>query len=122
MADSPEREFEVGMDEAWKANIKRTYDAYQELSLKMLSDAQQFDNQRQTLATQALQNAIETSNMIGKQAIRHGDFALDRQWNLEVSQGASEAVVMRSVTLDDASLKSIAAAVAMTLSDLLKKE
>ena len=111
-----EREYETGMDEFYKstmgekdsllfANRKRTYDEYQQESLetirmnrsyvaKTLSDASQNDNVRQNIANQALQNAvetanivakntIETSNMIGKQAVRHGDIAIDREWNID---------------------------------------
>lgn len=101
----PEREFETGKDEAWHselfekdslyfANRKRTYDEYQQESLetirqnrsyvqKVLSDAQQNDNQRQAIANQALQNAVETANMVSKQSVRHGDIAIDRQWNVD---------------------------------------
>lgn len=89
-----EREFEIGRDEVWFANIKRTFDEYQQLSLdltrklnthfdKLISDAQQHDNGRQTIANQALQNAVETANMTAKQAVRHGDIAIDRQWNVD---------------------------------------
>ncbi len=100
-----EREYEIGRDEAWSAvllnmvnNCKRTYDEYQNESLesvrenrayvqKVISDAQQYDNQRQAIANQALQNAVETANMTGKQAVRHSDLAIDRQWNIdEVAQ------------------------------------
>jgi hypothetical protein len=100
---------EIGRDEnwfsqvasdfaAWFANVKRTYDEYQQVSLegiknqqkyqeKVLSDAQQNDNTRQNIANQSLQNAVETANMIGKQAVRHSDLAIDRQWNVdEVAQ------------------------------------
>jgi len=84
--------------EAWPANIKRTYDEYQNESLesvrrnrsyidKVLSDAQQNDNQRQAIATQALQNAVETANMVAKRNMERGDIAVDRQWNVdEVAQ------------------------------------
>lgn len=79
---------------AWMANVKRTYDEYQQESLesikrnrsyvdKVLSDAQQYDNQRQNIANQALQNAVETANMVSKQAVRHSDMAIDRQWNVD---------------------------------------
>ena len=89
-----EREFEVGKDEAWFANIKRTYDEYQQASLestrttqfntnKLISDAQANDNVIRNIATQALQNAVETANMVGKQTIRHADLATDRQWNVD---------------------------------------
>lgn len=143
-----EREFESGMDESFKqsstaqagyaaenervifANIKRTYDEYQQESLesikrnrsyvdKVLSDAQTYDNTKQQIAMQALQNAVETANMVGKQAVRHGDIAIDRQWNLEVSQGAAEGVVTRAITLDDASLKAIGATVAAAVASAL---
>lgn len=100
--ERPEREFEVGKDESWFANIKRTSDEYQQESLetirmnrtlfhKLLTDAQQHDNTRQTIATQALQNAVETANMVSKQAHRHSDLAIDRQWNVdEVAQAVAK--------------------------------
>lgn len=139
MADGPEREYETGKDEAWfakidreyemwSANIKRTYDEYQHESLesirrnrtyvdKSLSDAQQFDNQRQVIANQALQNAVETANMIGKQQMRHIDFAMNKQWNLEPSEAASEAQVLPSVFLD-----AIKAAVVAAVAEALAKK
>src|SRR3990167_10391181 len=112
-----EREFEIGRDESWFANVKRTYDEFQQESLqtirqqrtlftKLLTDAQQNDNTRQNIANQALQNAVESANMIGKQAVRHGDIAIDRQWNLdEVS-----SVVARSGVFSDAIASAAAAA------------
>jgi len=104
------------------ANAKRTYDEYQQESLesikrnrtyvdKVLSDALQFDNQRQVIANQSLQNAVETANMVGKQAVRHGDIAIDQQWN-PVQQGAADTMTIKAVQLDDASVKAIAAALA----------
>lgn len=125
-----EREFEIGKDEAWFANVKRTYDEYQQESLesikrnrsyidKVLSDAQQNDNTRQAIANQALQNAVETANLTGKQGVRHADVAIDQQWNLEPSEGAAESVVMRSVTIDDASLKAIGAVVSAAVANAL---
>jgi len=137
MEDRTDREkgFEVGMDEAWKtnmkavtdlfiSNMKRTYDEYQHESLesikrnrsyidKVLSDAQQNDNTRQNIANQALQNAVETANMVSKQAVRHGDVAIDRQWNVdEVSQLVAKTPVF---------LDAIAAAVAATVNKNLAK-
>jgi hypothetical protein len=50
---------------------------------KVLSDAQQNDNVRQNVANQALQNAVETANMVSKTAVRHSDIAIDRQWNVD---------------------------------------
>jgi hypothetical protein len=122
-------------------NMKRTYDAYQEVSLesikrnrtyvdKVLSDALQYDNQRQVIANQALQNAVETSNMVGKNAVvnldnvqkqhtAHRDIATDGLWN-PVQQGAGDTLTARAVSIDDASLKAIGALVATALADALK--
>lgn len=116
------------------ANRKRTYDEFQEESLqtmrqvrrqvedlhssamesinrnrtivdKMISDGQQFDNHRQTIANQSLQNAVETANMVSKQAVRHGDLSIDRIWNndevaaLTAKSGAQQdAIVSAMVT------------------------
>jgi len=120
-----EREYETGSDEFFKAgsqnlynNMKRTYDEYQHESLesirrnrsyvdKVLSDAQQNDNSKQNLATQALQNAVETANMVSKQAVRHADIAIDRQWNVdEVAQ-----LVAKTPVFLDAIAAAVAAAV-----------
>jgi cell division septum initiation protein DivIVA len=112
------------------ANVKRTYDEYQQESLesikrnrsyvdKVLSDAQTHDNDTRKVALQALQNAVETANMVGKQAVRHSDIAIDHEWNLEPSQGAAEGVVLRAVTIDDASLKAIGAVVAAAVAQAL---
>ena len=87
-----EREFETGSDEFFKAhseltaaNTKRTYDAYQDLDLLIARRSQlQFD-QIQNVALQALQNAVETSNMVAKQAVRHADVAADALWTDELN-------------------------------------
>ncbi len=119
-----EREFEVGKDEAWFANIKRTYDEYQHESLhsirekrtyisKTLSDASQNDNVRQNIANQALQNAVETANLVGKQAVNHRDISVDRQWNVdEVAQ-----LVAKNGVMQDA----ISAAVTKAVQDALTR-
>jgi hypothetical protein len=141
-----EREFETGTDEYFKhqsqvnagaanvlfANIKRTYDEYQHESLesirrnrtvadKLVSDAQQFDNQRQVIANQALQNAVETANIVAKQAVRHGDIAIDAQWN-PVQQGTADTMLARTMTIDDASLKAIGSVVAAAVAEALGKK
>lgn len=125
-----EREFETGTDEAFKflsqlnaVNAKRAYDEYQGVSLdlqrklndyhfKYVTDAQQHDNVRQNVANQALQNAVETANMVGKQAVRHSDLAIDREWNVdEVAQAVAKTAVF-----SDAIAAAVAAAVAASIS------
>ena len=104
-------------------NGKRTYDEYQQESLesikrnrsyvdKVVTDAQQNDNTRQNIANQALQNAVESANMVSKQAVRHGDLAIDRQWNVD-EQGYTVAEILRTNTFKEA----VAAAVAMAVNE-----
>jgi hypothetical protein len=86
------------------ANAKRTYDEYQHESLesikrnrsyvdKVLSDAATHDNRVRVMAEQALQNAVETANMVSKQAVRHSDIAIDRQWNVNETDYAAEQIL-----------------------------
>ena len=114
------------------SNQKRTYDEYQQESLesikrnrsyvdKILSDAHGYDNQARNVANQALQNAVETANMVSKQAVRHGDIAIDHQWN-PIQQGAADTMAIRALTLDDASLKAIGAVVASTVAETLSRK
>jgi hypothetical protein len=113
------------------SNQKRTYDEYQQESLesikrnrsyvdKVLSDAATHDNRTRTIAEQALQNAVETANMVSKQAVRHGDVAIDHQWN-PIQQGAADVLAARAVTIDDAALKAIGAIVATSVAETLAK-
>lgn len=69
---------------------------------KVLSDAQQHDNERNKITTQALQNAVETANMVSKQAVRHGDLAIDRQWNVDevatlVAKSGAQADLIQAI-------------------------
>jgi len=118
-----------GADEAWKLNMKRMYDEYQHESLesirrnrsyvdKTLSEAAQNDNFKQNVANQALQNAVETANMVSKQAVRHGDIAIDRQWNVD-EQAGFVAKILNSIQ-DPAMATAMAVAVAQAM--LNKKE
>ena len=95
-------------------NAKRTYDTYQDLDLQKARFNQQVDQDSHTLVMQVMQNAIESANMISKQAIRHGDIAIDRQWNVdEVAELVSNTSVFKDV---------VAAAVAAALAASLASE
>ena len=85
------------------ANIKRTFDEYQGVGL----DQQRALNQ---ITIQALQNAVETANMVAKQAVkhtsdidaqkmRHADIAIENQWEsgAEVSSDAILAALAAAV-------------------------
>jgi len=102
------------------ANKKRTYDEYQQLSLdnirelradvaKLRSDAQVNDNTQRIIANQALQNAVETANLVSKQAVRHTDIAVDRQWNLD-EHNYLAAGILRSEVFKDAVAAEVAKA------------
>lgn len=98
-----EREFETGTDESFKnanatggaahnenqrvtyANIKRTYDVYQDLDIQAARQSLIEQTRLNQIASQALQNAVESANMVGKQAIRHADIAADALWTDELN-------------------------------------
>jgi len=125
---SEERTYDIGEGEAWKANMKRMYDEYQHESLtdirakrthfdNKISNAAQNDEAREKLNLQATQNAIETANMVAKQAVRHADMAIDRQWNVD-EQSAFVSKVLNSIQ-DPAIASAMAAAIAEAM---LKKD
>lgn len=99
------------------ANAKRTYDLHQsvDLTTQVGDTTQRFT--LNNLATQALQNAIETANMVSKQAVRHADIAIDRQWNVD-EQGYTAAEILRDETFKSA----IAAAVAAAVNDAMARK
>ncbi|MCC6363132.1 MAG: hypothetical protein IT165_06375 [Bryobacterales bacterium] len=100
-----EREFETGSDESFKsvnasasathtenqrvtyANIKRTYDVYQDLDVQAARQALIEQTRLNQIASQALQNAVETANMVGKRSIELNNLAHDSFWN-PVASGA----------------------------------
>ena len=94
-------------------NAKRTYDTYQDLDLQTARFNNKVAEDVHGLTMQVMQNAIESANMISKQAIRHGDIAIDRQWNVdEVAELVANTSVFKDV---------IAAAVAAALASSISK-
>ncbi len=114
-----EREFETGADEFFKGhseaqsgllflNHKRVFDEMLQESLETTRQQRTLFNKMmadsQLLSNQLMQNAIgvtqkvaeqsaETANMVGKQAVRHGDLAIDRQWNLDENSYVTEEIL-----------------------------
>lgn len=114
------------------SNQKRTYDEYQHESLesikrnrsyvdKVTSDAQTHDNTRSNVAEQALQNAVETANMVAKQAVRHGDIAIDRQWNVD-EQGYTAADILKAFGGDTTAQGAIKEIVVAAVAEALNKK
>lgn len=89
-----EREFETGKDEAWFANVKRSYDEYQDVSLTHARNLN-------TVALQAIQNAVESQNMLSKRTISGFEVAQDRTWNVdEVSTLTAKSGVQADAFVD----------------------
>jgi hypothetical protein len=88
-------------------NAKRTYDIAQTTDLKVQEGSADFRDSIRNLTTQALQNSIETANMVAKQAVRHSDIAIDRQWNVD-EQGFTVSEILR----DEVFVNAVAAAAA----------
>ena len=101
----------VEQSEAWFANIKRTYDQYQTLDTKAINDGNKHAAVLDNLSTQALQNAVETANMVAKQAVRHGDIAVDRTWNID-EQGYTAQSILQDEGIIDAVVSKILAKMA----------
>lgn len=95
-----------------RLNAKRTYDQAQSFDLATQYNDVSTRQRVNTIAEQALQNAVETANMVSKQAVRHSDIAIDRQWNVD-EQGYQVSAILRSDIFKDA----VAATVANALKD-----
>jgi hypothetical protein len=143
-----ERSFEVGMDEVFKtvatmtaANVKRTYDEFQQESLEsirrnrtyvdeVLHDSRNHSNNLNNVALQCLQNAVEnanfkaknvldTANLINKQAAAHRDIAIDREWNIDEVAGLSSTLI-RDLSGTNVMKEAIEAAVAKAVQEKAK--
>lgn len=90
-------------------NAKRTYDQAQSYDHAVQHNDVVSRQRINSIAEQALQNAVETANMVGKQAVRHGDLAIDRQWNPD-EQAWSVTEIMRSNIFKEAIEAAVAAA------------
>ena len=70
---TPEVDRDVRVDEAWKANIKRTYDEMQQESLETTKAVRKQMNDVHALTIQVMQNAIENANLAAKRSLDHWD-------------------------------------------------
>jgi len=104
MADKAEREFEIGKDEAWFGNIKRTYDEYQDLQL---TAARRSQNHYDALMAQSMRHMEE----LHQDARRRTDLAVDRQWNID-EQGYTAADILQDQGVVDSIVAKILAKMA----------
>lgn len=135
--------------QAWFANQKLTYDTHLDLLATQARRSQDhYDSivtgerthrgELERISLQALQNAVETANMVGKQAVRssensietanlrgkdavrHSQIATDQQWNMEPSEAAGESLIMREIN-SQPFYAAIQAAIAKAVQDAVAK-
>ena len=136
--------------QAWFNNAKLTYDTHLDLlSTTARRSQDHYDSivtgerehraELERVSLQALQNAVETANMVGKQvvraqenaietanlrgkdAVRHSQIATDQQWNMEPSEAAGEGALLRELVSQPA-MAAIQAAVAAAVADALASQ
>ena len=89
-------------ERSWDANVKRTYDEYQDIALTAARRSQTQFDAISNISLQALQNAVENANFAAKQfgkhtsdtdaqKVRHADVAIENQWE------SAEEVAMATV-------------------------
>ena len=114
-----EREFQRGATEqnpqkgeneyeAWFSNQKLTYDTHLEILAtqarrsqghydSLVTKEREHTAELHRISLQSLQNAVETANLAGKDALRHAAIATDQQWNLEPQEAVAESTILREV-------------------------
>ena len=96
---------ETGHKAATDVNTEEAISSYTQIAVK---DATLHSGNVNNVALQILQNAVtqannivtnaqETANMVGKQALRHTDIAIDREWNLDEQSIAAAATLARLI-------------------------
>jgi len=129
--------------QAWFANNKLTYDKTLEQVMKNSERSSDFGLQVGSVALQALQNAVETANLVGKNAAsnanlvntnaagnadlaaKHGlnNFALsvNKQWNQEIAEAAAEVDILKASGMNQGLIGAIQAAVAAAVTEALTR-
>ncbi len=142
--------------QAWFNNCKLTYDTHLDLLATQARRSQDhYDSvvtgerthrgELERVSLQALQNAVETANMIGKQAVRasensiesanftgkntletanlrgkdavrHSQIATDQQWNMEPQEAVGESLLLREINSQPA-MQAIQAAIVKAVND-----
>lgn len=85
---------DIGQSEAWLHNLKRLVEEFMHIGLegarqhqalanRVANNAVSHDEQLRNVAVRNLDSTTETANLAAKQALRHSDIAIDRQWNID---------------------------------------
>ena len=88
------------------------------ISLQALQNAVETTNMIGKQAVRASENAIETANLRGKDAVRHSQIATDQQWNMEPQEAFGEAMLSREI-LSQPVIAAIQAAVVKAVGDVI---
>lgn len=88
------------------------------VSLQALQNAVETANMVGKQTVRAQENAIETANLRGKDAVRHSQLATDRQWNVEPQEAFGEGMLSREL-LSQPVIAAIQASVAKAVADAL---
>ena len=96
---------ETGHKAATDVNTEEAISSHTQIAVK---DATLHSGNVNNVALQILQNAVtqsnmlvvaavETANLVSKQAVRHSDLAIDREWNLDEQTIAAAATLARLI-------------------------
>jgi hypothetical protein len=83
----------AGTDSNFEANVVGVSDPYDGVRRSADHYAQ-----LQQASYMALMNAVGTADMVAKQAVRHSDIAIDRQWNGDAALAAAVADQLATIT------------------------
>ena len=121
----PEHATEIGMDEAWKANMKLTYDStLTHFNVLMAHTQQAHDQAMKSLVEnqdQAMKNLVAQCQLNMTQAAENHRHGADRLWaGSDTAQGGVDVATLNAISRDDAALKAVGAAIAAAVLDALK--
>ena len=71
-----------GENQAWFTNRKRNYDIYGAEDIETRAVGRDHARNVNSIAEQALQNAVTQAHQITMQSIAHRDIAVNKQWNI----------------------------------------
>jgi len=112
-------------------NAKLTYDKFLDIISKNSERSSDIGLQVGNIAVQALQNAVESANILAKNTLVNVDLAnkhalnnfaisVNKQWNLDVPEAASQVEVLKAVGMNSSTVAAIQAAVAAAVNEALK--
>ena len=101
--------------QAWFTNGKLTYDKFLQMITANGERSSDFDLQVKNVAVQALQNAVESANILSKNTLVNVDLgnkhalnnfaiSVNKQWNLDVPEAASQVEVLKATGMNQATI------------------